>query len=588
MPLRRRHPLAFFRLAPAPEDRGGNPFLSGARSKMARYRFQELVPASVEFLRKGYSAGELFRDGLSGLTVGVVALPLAMAFAIASGTTPDRGLFTAVVAGFLISALGGSRFQIGGPTGAFVVIIFSVIQRHGYDGLVACTLLAGVMLVVLGLCRMGALIQYIPYPVTTGFTAGIGVLIFSSQMKDFLGIQAGPVPSEFLAKWAFYLQNLGSIHAGTLVVSLIALGCILAVRRYAPRVPAPVVGVAVASVCALLFHTDSATIGSAFGGIPDTLPAFSFPHISMEKLRDIFPDALAIALLAGIESLLSCVVADGMTGERHKPDAELVAQGVANIFSVSFGGIPATGAIARTATNIKSGAVSPVSGMIHSLTLLCFILFLSGVASYITLASLAAVLVVVAWDMSEVHKFMRLFKAPRSDIFVMLTTFGLTIAIDLTVAVLVGVVLAAILFMKRMSEVTGFSSVENGSMENVEGIYAGGVEGKDIQAYEIDGPFFFGVADRFRTTMNSMQQQPRVFILRMERVPTIDSTGIFALESFITRCRADGSTVLLSGVNRDVASKLRKMGTLNVYGGTKVFADYESALKQAMELVSES
>lgn len=549
---------------------------------MAEDASSRFIPRSIEVLAKGYGLSPFVRDLLAGLTVGVVALPLAMAFAIASGTTPDRGLFTAIVAGFLISALGGSRYQIGGPTGAFVVIIFNVIQRQGYDGLVVCTILAGLLLMILGFCRLGALIKYIPYPVTTGFTAGIGVLIFSSQMKDFFGLRTAAPPPEFLDKWEFYLHNADKIDYNTLFLALTALAVILAVRRFVPRIPAPVVGVAVASILAGFFGAGAETIGSRFGGIPDSLPAFHWPHISMGQIRDLLPDALAIAFLAGIESLLSCVVADGMTGDRHNSDMELMAQGAANIASVAFGGIPATGAIARTATSIKSGAFSPMAGIIHAVVLLCFILFLSGVASYIALASLAAVLVVVAWDMSEVHKFVRLFRAPKSDVAVMLLTFGVTIIIDLTVAVLMGVVLAALLFMRRMSETTGILAVENGN--GGPGIYEAGDAGSDIQAYEIDGPFFFGVADRFRVTMNAMQRQPKVFILRLEKVPAVDSTGLFALETFVRQSLGGGTQVLLSGVKPGVLARMHRMGTLDAVGEENVFADYETALRRAIWL----
>ncbi len=551
---------------------------------MAEDASSRFIPRSIGALSQGYGATPFIRDLLAGLTVGVVALPLAMAFAIASGTTPDRGLFTAIVAGFLISALGGSRYQVGGPTGAFVVIIFNVIQRHGYDGLVVCTILAGLLLMVLGFCRLGTLIKYIPYPVTTGFTAGIGVLIFSSQMKDFFGLKAGSPPPEFLDKWEFYLQNTDKIDYATLSIALTALVVILAVRKYVPRIPAPVVGVTVASLMAMVLGAGAETIGSRFGGIPDSLPSFAWPHISLAQIRSLLPDALAIAFLAGIESLLSCVVADGMTGDRHNSDMELVAQGAANIASVAFGGIPATGAIARTATSIKSGAFSPMAGIIHALVLLCFILFLSGVASYIVLASLAAVLVVVAWDMSEVHKFVRLFRAPKSDVAVMLLTFGVTIVIDLTVAVLMGVVLAALLFMRRMSETTGILAVENGFGKGP-GIYTAEDAGGDIQAYEIDGPFFFGVADRFRITMNAMQRQPKVFILRLEKVPAVDSTGLFALETFVRQSQGGDTTVLLSGVKPAVLARMRRMGTLDAIGEDNVFADYETALRRAIWLV---
>ncbi|WP_243545131.1 SulP family inorganic anion transporter [Pseudodesulfovibrio tunisiensis] len=551
---------------------------------MAGFTAAHLVPESILTLRKGYSLEKLGQDVLAGITVGIVALPLAMAFAIASGVTPDRGIFTAIVAGVFISLFGGSRYQIGGPTGAFVVILFNIIQKHGYDGLVVCVLMAGVLLILMGFCRLGTLIKYIPYPVTTGFTAGIAVLIFSGQVKDFLGMQGADLPPDFLGKWSYYLGHLDQIDFGTLGVSAIALAVIILVRRFIPRIPAPIVGVVAASCLALLLGAGAETIGDRFGGIPDHMPALSFPDVSLAQMRLLFPDALAIALLAGIESLLSCAVADGMTGEQHNSDMELVAQGVANLGAVAFGGIAATGAIARTATNIKAGAYSPVAGIVHSLTLLCFILLLSDMASYIALGSLAAVLMVVAWDMSEVQKFIRLMHAPKTDIFVLLLTFAVTVMVDLTTAVLTGVVLAAMLFMRRMSEATEVLPVRSEKGEN---FYSGEYMGKEIQSYEIDGPFFFGVASRFRSTMNAMQQQPKVYILRMDHVPFVDSTGMFALETFISQCRRGGSIVLISGVRENVLERMRNLGVLDSVGAGNVFAEYEDSLRYAFELVWE-
>lgn len=417
------------------------------------------VPKLITVLREGYGLSDLRSDAIAGLTVAIVALPLAMALAIASGTTPDKGLLTAVIAGFLISALGGSRFQIGGPTGAFVVVVFNVIQQHGYDGLVLATLMAGLILMVSGFARLGTWIKYIPEPVVTGFTAGIAVIIFSSQVKDLLGLSIEKVPAEFIEKWESFWSARDTLNLSAVIVAGVALAVIIGLRRFVPRLPGFLIAVVGASIAVYLLHLPVETIGSKFGGIPDTLPSPVMPSITLARLAELAPSAFTIAFLAGVESLLSAVVADGMTGRRHRSNCELVAQGIANVASAMFGGMPATGAIARTATNIKSGARSPVAGMLHAVFVLLFMLVLAPLAVFVPLASLGAVLVIVAWNMSEVHKFWHLLRAPLGDRVVLILTFGLTVLVDLTVAIEVGVVLAAILFMHRMAEVV---SVQQG------------------------------------------------------------------------------------------------------------------------------
>ncbi len=532
------------------------------------------------------------KDLIAGLIVGVVALPLALGFAIASGAAPEQGLYTAIVAGFLVSLLGGSRYQIGGPTGAFVIILLNVIQRHGYDGLVITTLMAGVILLIFGIFRFGALIKYIPYPVTTGFTAGIAVLIFSLQMKDFFGLHMASVPGDFFPKWAAYFQAAGTMRLMTLGLAVAVFLSMLAVRRFIPRIPAPLIAVLLGGVLVWLCGFDVETIGSRFGEMPRHLPTFVMPTgITLERIQLLLPDAMTIALLAGIESLLSAVVADGMSGDKHDSNVELTAQGVANIASVLFGGIPATGAIARTVTNIRSGGKTPVAGMIHALTLAAFILVLSPLVTYIPLASLAVIMIFVSWDMSEAPKFLRLLRAPKSDVAVMCLTFGLTILIDLTVAVYVGVLLAAILFMKRMSDVTQVVSLNQEGetlAEHVEHVadipHLAAPQG--VQVYEIDGPFFFGVADRFQTVLNSVEARPRVYILRMNMAYAIDSTGINALESFYKRCDKGGSLLLLSGVRSKALQVMRRMGTLDMIGERNVFDTVDRAIEQAIAILS--
>ncbi|MSO72358.1 MAG: sodium-independent anion transporter [Rhodospirillaceae bacterium] len=407
------------------------------------------VPKLITSLREGYGLADFRADAVSGLTVAIIALPLAMALGIASGTTPEKGLVTAVVAGFLISALGGSRVQIGGPTGAFVVVVFNVIQAHGYEGLIVATLMAGIMLIVAGLARLGTWIKYIPTPAVTGFTFGIAVLIFSSQVADLFGLHLASAPADFIPKWESYWRARETISLNATAMGLSILALLILQRRYAPRWPGFLIAVVGASLAAAALQLPLDTIGSRFGEIPRALPTPSLPDLSLYGLVDLFPSAFTIAFLAGFESLLSAVIADGMTGRRHRSNCELVAQGVANIASALFGGMPATGAIARTATNIRAGARTPVSGILHAVFLLIFMLLLAPLAGYVPLASLAAVLVMVALNMSEAERFADLFAAPLGDRLVLVTTFGLTVLVDLTVAIQVGVVLASVLSFRK-------------------------------------------------------------------------------------------------------------------------------------------
>jgi len=526
------------------------------------------VPKLVTVLRQGYGFADLRHDVIAGLTVSIVALPLAMALAIASGTTPDKGLITAVIAGFLISALGGSRFQIGGPTGAFVVVVFSVIEQHGYDGLVLATLMAAVMLVVAGIARLGTWIKYIPEPVVTGFTAGIAVIIFSSQVGDLLGLSLDKVPGAFIEKWhAFWLAR-DTISIATIAVALLSLIAIVVMRKLAPKLPAFLIAVVAASVGVALLGLPVDTIGSRFGGIPTSFPAPVFPEISIARMAELLPSAFTIAFLAGVESLLSAVVADGMTGRRHRSNCELVAQGIANGASALFGGMPATGAIARTATNVRSGARSPVSGMLHAIFVLIFMLAFGSLASYVPLAVLAAILVIVAWNMSEIDKVRHLMAAPLGDRLVLLLTFGLTVLVDLTVAIEVGVVLAAILFMHRMAETVEF---QRGTplLERDEDDFArpqnGGYSQRDtlpddVEVFQLRGPLFFGVASRLIEVLDTIARPPRAFILRMREVPLIDSTGVGALRAFIRRCQRDGTIVIVTSVQPQPRQILQQMG----------------------------
>lgn len=565
------------------------------------------LPKSIVCLREGYSARTILNDLIAGLTVGIIALPLAMAFGIASIpadaiegaakqgillSPPAMGLYTAVIAGFLISALGGSRVQIGGPTGAFIVIVSDIAHRHGYTGLAVATLMAGVIIILMGLFRFGQMIKYIPYPVTTGFTTGIAVIIFSTQLKDFLGVQMEKVPAEFVEKIHELYKHINTTSPQTLAVGVGSLAILIFFRKLAPRIPGAIVAVIVASLAVWLFKIPVETIGTRFGEIPRTLPAPHLPPISFHMIQNLIPEATTIALLAAIESLLSAVVADGMTGGRHKADCELVAQGIANIGSVIFGGIPATGAIARTAANVKTGAKTPLAGMIHAITLLLFMFFLAPLAKSIPLATLAAVLMMVAWNMSELDHFRYILRAPRSDMLVLLTTFGLTVFTDLTIAVGVGMVLASMLFMKRMSDVSGVrdiadmdeSEIDLGEMKDPNAITTRDVP-REVEVYEINGPFFFGVADRLKDILRGLERPPKVFILRMRRVPVVDATGLHALKEFHHKCQVQGTRLLLAGVHAQPLMAFIQVGFDHTVGMENMFENIDTALNKARELI---
>jgi SulP family sulfate permease len=551
---------------------------------------------------KAYRLPDFGKDLLAGLIVGIVALPLSMAFSISAGGSPAQGLYTAITAGFFVSLLGGSKFQIAGPTGAFVVIIFGVVAEHGMEGLITAGLLAGLILFLMGLSGLGKFIKYIPYPVTTGFTTGIGVLIFSQQVKDFLGLGIENISPAFLEKWMDHFRHLDTFNLPAFAIGAGTLGLIIILRRLAPRLPAAALAVTAATLACYFLKLPSLavqpveTIGTRFGGIPSSLPVPGLPHISWSLIRNVLPDAFTIALLAAIESLLSAVVADGMTGDRHNANMELAAQGIGNIVSAFFGGIPATGAIARTATNIKSGAVSPVSGLVHALTLLVFILFLAPAASAIPLSALAAVLIVVSWDMSNVGRFIRLIKtSPKSDSIVLLTTFALTVAFDLTFAVEVGVMLAMFLFLRRMVEVSAIKMGNNELMTQLAYSEIGSktrdellaLSSRHIEVYEITGPFFFGVADMLQNTLRNLSKAPRILILRMAEVPVIDSTGITALESFVAQCRARKTKLVITEIQAQPRKALEKSGFLPDLGGENIFDSLDEAIEAASEEVRE-
>jgi sulfate permease, SulP family len=548
-----------------------------------------LVPKSFTTL-KSYNRSQFTSDLVAGVIVGVVALPLAIAFAIASGVTPDRGLYTAIIAGFLISALGGSRVQIGGPTGAFVVIVYGIVQRYGIDGLVVATIMAGVILVILGVARLGAAIKFIPHPVIVGFTSGIAVIIFSSQVKDFLGLQMGAVPAEFIPKWRAFAASFGSINPRALALSLGALFIMGLWPRVSRRIPGPFVALIATTVISSLLHLPVETIGTRFGAISASFPHPMLPHVTLTQLGALVGPAFTIALLAAVESLLSAVVADGMIGGRHRSNMELVAQGVANIVAPMFGGMPATGAIARTATNVKNGGRTPVAGMVHALTLLTITLFFGRWAAAIPLATLAAILVVVSYHMSEWRTFKGELTAPKSDVVVLLTTFTLTVLIDLTVAIEVGMVLAAFLFMRRMAEVTNVSSITRELADGMEGDDEDDPNSvrrrlipRGVEVFEISGPFFFGAAEQFKDTLGQIANKPKVLIIRMRDVPAVDSTGLHVLRELARRYARDGTLLLLADVHAQPMFALVRSKVLAEIGEANLFGNLDDALDRARQ-----
>ncbi len=554
---------------------------------MPERRFE---PKLVTVLREGYSRNIFAKDLGAGVIVGIVALPLALAFAIASGVKPEQGLFTAIIGGFVISALSGSRVQIGGPTGAFVVIVYGVVQRYGYDGLCAATLIAGLILIVMGIARMGAIIKFIPYPVTVGFTAGIALIILSSQLRDFFGLQMGDVPADFLHKWGAYATSFDTFSAAALAVSIATILILTLWTRVTRYVPSPIVAIILTTVVVHAFHLPVETIGSRFGDVPTRLPSPRIPDVDWATIRSVISPAISIALLAGIESLLSCVIADGMTGRRHRSNTELIAQGVANVASPVFGGIPCTGAIARTATNVKSGGQTPIAGIVHAAVLLSIMLAFGKWATLVPMATLAGILVVTAYRMSEWRLFARIFRSTKSDTAVMATTFLLTVLVDLTVAIQVGVVLASFLFMKRMADVTQTSYLMDDADDN------DADDGEDIRTrkvpdgvavFEIYGPFFFGAADKFKSTLNRVDKKPKVIVLRMRHVPAVDATGLHALQDVLEKAKRDGTVLVLAGVNAQPLEVMVQSGFAAQIGRANMAPNLDAALERSRELLNE-
>ncbi|MGN6297828.1 MAG: SulP family inorganic anion transporter [Ginsengibacter sp.] len=541
---------------------------------------------------KNYSQKQFANDVLAGIIVGIVALPLAIAFGIASGVTPEKGLITAVVAGFIISALGGSRVQIGGPTGAFIVIVYGIVQTYGINGLIIATFMAGIMLVILGIARAGAVIKFIPHPLIIGFTSGIALIIFSSQVKDFLGLKMGNVPADFLEKWHMFFLHAGSINWYALLISIVTVVIIILWPKITQKIPGSLIAIIITTAAVQAFKLPVETIGSRFGVISSSIPAPIIPHVDFETFKHLVAPAFTIAMLCAIESLLSAVVADGMISGNHRSNMELIAQGTANIFSSIFGGIPATGAIARTATNVKNGGRTPVAGIVHAITLLLILLILGKWASYIPIANLAGILVVVAYNMSEWKNFKSILKGPKGDVAVLLTTFLLTVLIDLTVAIEIGMVLAVFLFMRNMIKFSDVSILtrEIGDKEFGYDLVDGKFQlPKEVEVFEITGPLFFGAAYKFKDAMKYIKKHPKVLIIRMRHVPIIDSTGIQVLKEVIGHSVKNHTKIILSELeNEQVEKALKESRLMFAVGKANILPTFEKALDRAEKILADA
>ena len=542
---------------------------------------------------RGYNKEKLTADIMAGLIVGIVALPLAIAFGIASGVTPEKGIITAIIAGLAVSLFGGSRVQIGGPTGAFIVIIYGIIQQYGEAGLLVATVMAGVFLILLGVFHLGTIIKYIPYPIVVGFTSGIAVTIFTTQIKDLFGLTIDNVPADFIEKWIVYIRHFGSLDVWSTVVGIVSVAIIALSPKLTHKIPGSLIAIIVMTVGVYLLKqygiaTQVETIGDRFM-IKAELPGMNVPELNWESIKQLMAPAITIAILGAIESLLSATVADGVIGDHHDSNQELVGQGIANILSPIFGGIPATGAIARTMTNINNGGKTPIAGIIHAVVLLLILLFLMPLAQYIPMACLAGVLVIVSYNMSGWRVFRALLKNPKSDVTVLLITFFLTVIFDLTVAIEVGLVIACVLFMKRVMETTEISVITDEIDPNKESDITVHEENlmipKGIEVYEINGPYFFGIATKFEETMTQLGDRPKVRIIRMRKVPFIDSTGIHNLTTLCEMSQKEKTTVILSGVNENVHNVLEKAGFYELLGKENICPNINVALERAKSLV---
>ncbi len=533
-------------------------------------------------LKEGYTREKFFADLSAGVIVGIVALPLAIAFAIASGVKPEQGLYTAIIAGLLVSLLGGSRVQIAGPTGAFIVIIYGVVQKYGYDGLAIATFMAGAILILMGVARLGALLKFIPYPLIVGFTSGVAVIIFTSQIKDIFGLQIAELPADFISKWVVYFKEFSAINYNALLIGGISLLILIFWPRVSHKIPSPLVVIIVMTVIVQIFDIKVDTIQSRFGEVPNTLPSPQLPNITLDKIIGVFSPAFTIALLGAIESLLSASVADGMIRSRHRSNMELIAQGVANIFSPLFGGIPATGAIARTATNVKNGAKTPIAGIIHAVVLLLIMLFVGKWAALIPIPALSAILIIVSYNMSEWRSFKKLLRSPKSDIIILIVTFVLTVIFDLTVAIEVGVVLSALFFMRRMAEVSQVNAITKDIKDELEDKYESDEAEikmpEGIEIFEVRGSLFFGAVEQFTESLRPVEKKPKYLILEMKHLLLIDATGLRALEDLESTLRKQKTKFIISGLHKQPLFAMVQSGLLDKIGDDHLFGSIKEAL----------
>lgn len=556
--------------------------------------FSSFAPRLVSELRH-YNKEKLAADLMAGLIVGIVALPLAIAFGIASGVSPSQGIITAIIGGFIVSALGGSRVQIGGPTGAFIVIIYGIVSNPdlGLPGLMLATMLAGAFLILLGVCRLGTIIKFIPYPIVVGFTSGIAVTIFTTQIKDLFGLQTEKLPGDFLSKWGIYFQHFDTLDWVTTAVGILSIVIIALTPKVSKKIPGSLVAIILMTVGVYFLNAHTTyhvtTIGDQFGEIKATIPSLQVPNLSWENVKGLFPTAMVIAVLGAIESLLSATVADGVCGDHHNSNQELIGQGVANICTPLFGGIPCTGAIARTMTNINNGGRTPVAGIVHAIVLLVIFLVLMPLAAYIPMSCLAGVLVIVSYNMSGWRTFMQLMKNPKSDVIVLLITFFLTVVFDLTIAIEVGLLIACLLFMKRMAESTQIKVIADEIDPNDETDAEVHEEHliipEGVEVYEINGPYFFGIANKFEELMAAMENHPKVRVIRMRRVPFIDSTGIHNLQNLCEMSHREGTHIVLSGVTPNVYSVLEHNGFCKLLGKDHICPNINVALDRAAAIV---
>lgn len=532
-------------------------------------------PKFLSVLRKGYPKENLLRDVTAGLIVGILSLPMSIAFAIASGARPEQGLYTAIIAGFIVSFFGGSRFQISGPTGAFVVLIYTIINQHSYEGLLLATVMAGIMLVAMGVLGLGSLVRFIPYPVTIGFTSGLAVALFSSQIKDFFGLPIPKLPVAFSDQWVTYLSNFSHFHLLTASASIATVVIIFCWDRYKSKIPGALIGIVVMTLFVCLFQIPVETIGSRYGDIPNSLPPFHLPNISIDLCVKMFPSAVAIALLSGIDALLCAVVADGMAGTRHRPNIELIAQGLSNIANGLFLALPSTGAIARTATNVKNGARTPLAGIVNSLSILLMVLFFGKLVVYIPMCTLAAIMALVCYNMSEWRYFLKILQGPKQDRITLVSTFLVTVFIGVTEAIQVGVVLAALLFMMEMSKAPKAKKIWPAQSDDFPNPTFSHLSGS-IQIFSIQGPFFFGAADRFRKIFSLLKPLPKTLILELSSVSTIDASGLHLLEEFDRQCKKSSVALILAGLSEELFFEIQKSSL----DPTSLFSTLEEALSK--------